>query len=127
VTLAELFAAFGAALASAFPSPWAVHPFPPDATAIPAVWPEYETEHIAGGVLTQIGLRVVAAIAAQTSPAEYARIFEARDRLVSITAASLGGGVGITARDSYVGAVTIGQTEHTALLYTFTLTIPLAC
>jgi hypothetical protein len=127
MTLAELFAAFGAAIAAAFPAPWAVHAGPPAATALPAVWPEFQTDHVAGGIMGQVALQAVAAIAAQTSPAEYARLFEARDRLVNIAAADLGAEVGIISRDGYLGAVTIGQTEHTALLYTFTLNLPTAC
>jgi hypothetical protein len=126
VTLAELFAALGAALGSAF-TDWAVWPHPPDATALPAVWPEYDTGHTAGGVLGQVAFKVVAAIAAQTSAAEYSRLFEAHDRLAAIGAAELGGGVGIVSRDDFVSTVTVGQTEHTALLYTFTLSIPLPC
>jgi hypothetical protein len=90
------------------------------------VWPELDTTHTAG-ITGQRAMRVVAAISAQTSAAEYARLFDAHDRLDTITGDKLGGAVGVTSRDAYVGTVTVGTTEHTALIYTFTLSIPLPC
>ena len=127
MTLAELFAAMGVALGSAFDESWSVWPYPPDQTALPAVWPEMAPGHAAGTITEQAAIQVVAAIAAQTSAAEYSRLFDAHDRLHTISSDKLGGGIGITSRDYYIGTVTVGQTEHTALIYTFTLSIPLPC
>jgi hypothetical protein len=125
MTAAEVFAALGAALEATFDESWAVWPCPPDQTALPAVWPEYDGGHTAGTITGTVSLRVVAAIPAQPSAAEYERLLAAHDLLNTID--KLGPGVGVTSRDDFIGQVTIGQTEHTALLYTFTLSIPLPC
>jgi len=127
MTRSELIAAMAVALGSAFDESWSVWPCPPDQTALPAVWPEYDTGHTAGTITGQRAVRVWAAIKAQTSAAEYDRLLEAAERLDTISADKLGGSVGITSRDDFVSSVLIGQTEHTALAYTFTLSIPLPC
>lgn len=126
MTIAEVLAAVAAAVATLFgDDTWAVWPQPPDATALPAVWPELAQTFTAGTTAT-VGVRVVAAIAPQVTGAEYARLTDAADRLETLRASSLGG-VAIQNRSGIVGEVEIGAVPHTALLYTLTLDRPLPC
>ena len=128
VTVAELLAAFAAAITSAFDgSGWAVWPQPPDQTAVPAIWPQpaggSRTGSRAAGAPTSI--TAIAAIAPQTAVAENAAIADAVDRLDAIPAGRLG--VAITGASWVVAEIEIGQIPHTAVLYQFTLDRPLPC
>jgi len=133
VTITELFAVVAAALELAFATPgadgtkWARWPGPPDATGLPAVWPEFSDTFTAGARATggAVAVRVVAAIAPQISAAEYSRLFDAHDRLDAIT--TISPELVQTSRSAILGPVEIGGIEHTALLYTFTLDRPLPC
>lgn len=128
MTTAELLGAVGAALAVAFAGDdWAVWPVPPDATAVPAVWPELAASSATGSRAAGCAMTVqcVAAIAAQVHAAEYGRIADAHDRLDTITAGALG--AQIAARTAVVAAVDIGGIEHTALLYSLTIDRPPQC
>ncbi len=128
VTIAELLAAFAAAITSAFDgSDWAVWPQPPDQTAVPAVWPELSNGN--GGASNRAdattSVRVVAAIAAQVSAAEYSRIGDAIDRCLSILSSAVG--AAFRGRSWVVGTVQIGGVDHTAVLFTYTVDHPLPC
>lgn len=128
MTVAELLAAFAAAITSAFDgSGWAVWPQPPDQTAVPAIWPQpvggSRTGSRAAGAPTSI--TAVAAIAPQTAAAENAAIADAVDRLDTIVAGRLG--AAITNGSWVVAEIEIGQIPHTAVLYQFTLDRPLPC
>lgn len=128
VTTAELFAAMVAALTAAFDgSKFAVWAGPPDATSLPAVWPELDSTFIgpgrnAGGTMA---IRVVAAIAPQVHAGEYTAIFDAHDRLDTIGAGTLG--AEISARTALLDVVQIGGVDHTALAYTITAGRSLPC
>lgn len=128
MTLAEAFAAIVAALDRLFTdSPFAVWPGPPEATALPAVWPEYESsftgsDRINGGVVI---FRLVAAIAPQAHAAEYAALYDAHDRFDQITATELGNP--IAGRTGRLDTVAIGGVDHTALSYSLTVARALPC
>jgi hypothetical protein len=128
MTVAEIFAAVAAALRAAFtPSVFAVWDNPPDATAVPAVWPEYSSsftpsDRNAGGVIV---FRLVAAIAPQTATAETAVICDAHDRFDTINAAAVD--AAIAGRTATLEAVQIGGVDHTALAYQLTVARGLPC
>ena len=128
VTIAELLAAFAAAITSVFDgSDWAVWPQPPDQTAVPAVWPELSSSSTGASPTSAatVAVRVVAAIAPKTSAAEYSAIADAHDRLDQIK--SPANGVAIAGRQAFLDQVDIGQIPHTALMYVFTVDRPRPC
>jgi hypothetical protein len=129
MTIAELLAAVAAAIVAAFADAdgWAVWDGPPDATALPAVWPELASTYAAGARATGSAttVQIVAVIAPQTSPAETATVADAHDRLDTIGPAAIG--AAIQTRQAVLGPVDIGQITHTALLYSLTLDRPLPC
>ena len=132
MTAAELLAAVAAAIKAVFTNAgefdgWSTWLTPPDATAVPAIWPQFAGGSRTGGRATgaPTSITAVAAIAPQTAPAENAAIADAVDRLDSITASALG--AAITGASWVVGEIEIGQIPHTAVLYQFTLDRPLPC
>jgi len=128
MTVAEAFAAIVAALDRLFAaSSFAVWPGPPEATALPAVWPEYESsftgsDRLNGGVVI---FRLVAAIAPQSHAAEYAALYDAHDRFDTISATELGNP--IAGRTGRLDVVQIGGADVAALLYSLTVARALPC
>jgi hypothetical protein len=123
MTIAEVFAAVVAAMTAAFtPSPFAVWPTAPDQTALPAVWPEFNTTDTRAGRQGTVSLVLVAALAPQTSAAENAAISDAHDRFDTIAL-----DMEISSRIGTLGPITIGGAEYTALLYTLTVARGLPC
>jgi hypothetical protein len=128
MTVAELFTAMVAALTAAFNgSTFAVWEGPPAATALPAVWPEFDGSFTgpgrsAGGT---VAVRCVAAIAPKIHAAEYADLFDAHDRLDMITVADIG--LELSSRSAVLETIQIGGVDHTALAYTLTAGRSLPC
>lgn len=129
MTLAELFAAVVAALEAAFTgSKFKVWPGPPDATALPAVWPQFVTSfrgagRNAGG---SVPVQIVVAIAPQIHVAECAALYDAHDRLDTIGSAALANSP-ISGGAGNLGSVDIGGVTYTALLYDLTVARSLPC
>lgn len=126
MTVAELFAAIVAALTAAFDgSKFAVWAGPPDATALPAVWPEFDGSYTAAGRNAggNVAVRVVAAIAPQVHEAEMVTVFDAHDRLDAMLPA----GVEMSSRAAALEVIQIGGVDHTALTYTITAGRALPC
>jgi hypothetical protein len=125
MTVAEVFAAVVAALEVAFGgSRFKVWPTPPDATALPAVWPQFDSSNTAAGRNAggTVSLLLVAALAPQTAAAENAAMADAHDRFDTI-----GTDMEIPGRFANLGPITIGGVDHTALLYTLTVARGLPC
>ena len=124
-TRADLLEAMAAALAATFDESWTVWATPPDQTALPAVWAEYDGATAAGSITGTVNLKVVAVAAPQVSAAMNDRLAEAADLCDTIGGDKLG--AGIQYRTDFLTVATIGGVEHTALNYTFTLTRALPC
>jgi hypothetical protein len=124
-TRAVLLEAMAAALAATFDESWTVWPTPPDASSVPAVWPEYDSAQATGNITGTINVKVVVVVAPQVSPAMNDRLADAADLLDTIGGDKLG--AGISFRTDFLTTVVLGGVDHTALNYTFTLTRTLPC
>jgi len=125
MTRALLLEAMADALAATFDESWSVWPVPPDQTAIPAIWPEYDGASASGNITGTVNIKVVAVAAPQVSATMTDRLSDAADLLDTIGGDKLG--AGITFRTDFLTVATIGGVEYTALNYTFTLNRTLPC
>lgn len=130
-TVVDVLAAVAAKLAVAFDDPAvAVWPCPPDATALPAVWPELLN---GGGVsgaaasLTPVTVRCVYVPAPKQNASQHAELAAGVDLLAAALAAPIAAAVVLDAASWTLDAVTIGGADYDAVLYDLALSHHLTC
>lgn len=124
VTLVDVVAAVNTALAATIDDPAIhLHPAPPAAPTLPAVWP-WPTNGGGPPRDRPAVIRVIWVAAPQDNAAQWPALYAAVDVLDGIFDAPLGAGIMVTARSWRFDAVDIGQVLRDALLYDLTVTYP---
>ena len=124
MTVAEVVAAVAARLAAVF-GDVAVWDTPPNATALPAVWPE-AVNGTGPGALASTTVRVVYVPAPRQNTVQHGELVAAVDRL---HAAFLAGLPSIVTDQLYwsIDAVEVGGTAYDAVVYDLALSHHLTC